>query len=280
MPQYSNPALQPIPVDQLETLLDRRAEQQARPRATPRDVVAVWMGNAGAGVGAALLVGVGCSVFGVELWPTAASAAGVALGVVTGAAMLWRGLEDEATARLSNKRVRRTVEHIQHSAAEQVRRRDMQLSAAFDTIEELERTVSQLEHRLNLAHVDLGNARRATQPNNWVRPVEVSAQDEQDARSMIHHRHSMGVHLSRRQAIQNKGWTQERHKAAMRLLEAAGVVRGDSTQPIYLHADKDNLTAYRMADALAALDTYLIHARSKEPPVMPQAAHYVEDYDE
>ena len=60
-------ALQPIPVEQLETLLDRRAEQQARPRATPREVLAVWMGNAGAGAGAALLVGVGCSVFGVPL---------------------------------------------------------------------------------------------------------------------------------------------------------------------------------------------------------------------
>lgn len=270
-------ALQPIPVDQLETLLERRAEAQARPRATPRDVLAVWMGNAGAGVGAAMLVGVGCSVFGVQLWPTAASAAGVAFGVVTGAAMLWRGIEDEATARLSNKRVRRAVENIQRAAYEDKHRRDMQLSAAYDVIEELERTVGQLEHRLNLAHVDLGNARRSAQPTNWVRPVEVSAQDEQDARAIIHHRHSTGKHLSRAAATANKGWTQQQHKAAMALLEAAGVVRGDSTQPTYLHADRDNPAVYRLSEALAALDTHLIHARSKEPPVMPQAAHYVED---
>jgi hypothetical protein len=51
-------ALQPIPLEQLETLLDRRAEAQARPRSTPREVLAVWMGNAGAGLGAAMLVGV------------------------------------------------------------------------------------------------------------------------------------------------------------------------------------------------------------------------------
>ena len=109
-------ALQPIPVEQLETLLDRRAEQQARPRATPREVLAVWMGNAGAGVGAALLVGVGCSVFGVQLWPTAASAAGAVGGVVFGAAMVWRALTDEATAQLSNRRVRRLVAQVQAEA--------------------------------------------------------------------------------------------------------------------------------------------------------------------
>lgn len=272
-------ALQPIPVDQLETLLDRRAEQQQRPRATPREVLAVWMGNAGAGVGAALLTSVGCWVFGVQMWPTGAQVAGAVGGVVFGAAMVWRALIDEATATLNNRRVRRLVGDIQRAAAEHVRRKDAQLGAAYDVIEELERTVGQLEHRLNLAHVDLGNARRSAQPNNWVRPVEVSAQDEQDARAMIHHRHSMGAHLSRRQAVQNKGWTQERHKAALRLLEAAGVVRGDSTQPVYLHADRDNPAAYRLADALAALDTYLIHARSKEPPVMSQAVQYDDEYD-
>ena len=272
-------ALQPIPVDQLETLLDRRAEQQARPRATPREVLAVWMGNAGAGVGAALLTGVGCSVFGVALWPAGAQVAGAVGGVVFGAAMVWRALVDEATATLNNRRVRRAVDNIERSAAEQVRRRDVQLAACYDVIEELERTVSQLEHRLNLAHVDLGNARRSAQPGNWVRPVEASARDEKDARTIIHHRHATGKHLSRAQATANKGWTQQQHKNAMTLLEAAGVVLGDSTQPTYLHADMDNPTVYRLADALAALDTYLIHARSKEPPVMPQAARYDDEYD-
>jgi hypothetical protein len=65
----------------------------------------------------------------------------------------------------------------------------------------------------------------------------------------------------------------------MALLEAAGVVRGDSTQPTYLHVDRDNPAVYRLADALGALDTYLIHARSKEPPIMPQAAQYDDEYD-
>lgn len=237
------------------------------------------MGNAGAGLGAALLVGVGASVFGVPLWPQGAQAAGVAAGVVFGAAMVWRALTDEATAQLSNRKVRRTVEQIQRECDQRVKRLTTQLGAAFDTIEELERTVNQLEHRLNLVTIDLGNARRSAQPANWVRPVEVSAQDEQDARTIIHHRHSTGAHLSRRAAVENKGWTQARHKAALKLLEQAGVVRGDSTQPTYMHVDQHDPTVFRMADALAALDAYLVAARSKEPPVMPSPAHYVEDYD-
>lgn len=272
-------ALQPIPVDQLETLLDRRAEQQAKPRPTLNNVLAVWVGNAGAGLGAALLTGTVMALMGFPWWPAIAQGVGVAFGIVAGAAMLWRGIEDEATAKLSNRRVRKLVEQIDRDAGRRVATKDVQLSAAFDVIEELERTVGQLEHRLNLAHVDLGNARRSAQPNNWVRPVEVSAQDEQDARAIIHHRHSTGKHLSRAAATANRGWTQQQHKQAMVLLEEAGVVRGDSTQPIYLHADRDNPAAYRLADALAALDTYLIHARSKEPPVMPQAARYDDEYD-
>ena len=278
MPEYRGQSLQ-IPAEQLETLLDRRAEQQARPRPTPRDVLAVWMGNAGAGLGAALLVGVGASVFGVPLWPQGASAAGAVGGIVFGAAMVWRALTDEATAQLSNRKVRRTVEQIQRECDQRVKRLTVQLGAAFDTIEELERTVNQLEHRLNLVTIDLGNARRSAQPANWVRPVEVSAQDEQDARTIIHHRHSTGAHLSRRAAVENKGWTQARHKAALKLLEQAGVVRGDSTQPTYLHVDPHDPAVYRMADALAALDAYLIAARSKEPPVMPQQPAYTDEYD-
>lgn len=279
MPEYRGPSVQ-IPAEQLETLLDRRAEQQARPRPTPRDVLAVWMGNALAGLGAGIVVGVGMLAFGQPLWPNVAQWAGGVAGVLTGVLMVWRNTEDEATARLSNRKVRRTVEQIRSEAAQRVAQRERQLSAAYDVIEELERTVNQLEHRLNLVTVELGNARRSAQPANWVRPVEVTAQDEQDARAIIHHRHSTGAHLSRRQAVENKGWTQARHKSALKLLEQAGVVRGDSTQPTYMHTDPHDSTVFRLADALAALDAHLIAARSKEPPVMPPPAHYVEDYDE
>ena len=153
-------ALQPIPLEQLETLLDRRAEAQARPRSTPREVLAVWMGNAGAGVGAALLVGVGMASFGLALWPTVAQGAGLAFGVVTGAAMLWRGLEDEATARLSNRRVRKLVGQITAESVAQVQRRDRQLAAAFDVIEGLEGELDRMTRQRDAALSDSRQARQ------------------------------------------------------------------------------------------------------------------------
>ena len=267
-----NTALQPIPVEQLETLLDRRAEQQSRPRATPREVLAVWMGNAGAGLGAAMLVGVGCSVFGVALWPTGASAAGAVGGVVFGVAMLWRGIEDEATARLSNRRVRKLVGQITAEAAAQVQRRDRQLSAAFDAIETLEGELDRITRQRDAALSDARTARQGA--SNYVAPVKVNPQELTDAEAMVRHRFDTGQPLSLGVAKEQRKWTQPRWQAALDLLVAAGVVYVQGTRQRYVH---DTL-----GEAMGELHTYMMQARAHEmPPPMPrQNSAWADDDDD
>ena len=267
MPEYRGQSLQ-IPAEQLETLLDRRAEQQARPRPTPRDVLAVWMGNAGAGLGAGLVVGVGASVFGVPLWPQGAQAAGVAAGVVFGAAMVWRALTDEATAQLSNRKVRRTVEQIQRECDQRVKRLTTQLGAAFDAIEALEGELDRMTRQRDAALSDARTARQATP--NYVAPVRIEPQELTDAETMIRHRFDTGQPLSLGVAKDSRKWTQPRWQAALDLLVAAGVVYVQGTRQRYVH---DTL-----GEAMSELHTYMMQARAHElPPPMPQAPRYVED---
>ena len=278
MTEYRAPSLQ-IPMEDLDTLLERRAEQQKRPRATPREVLAIWMGNLGAGVGATLLVGVGLSVFNVPLWPTAATIAAAVGGVVFGAAMVWRALIDEATATLNNRRVRKLVEQVQRQADQRVAVKDAQLRAAFAEIVALEGAQRELQYQLDEANRELGQARQAALPANWTSPRDITPQDEKDARTIITHRAEHGEHLSRRAAMKDLKWTQQRHKDAMALLDAAGIVRGDSTQPTYRHANPDNSADYDLAAALSTFNTYVTKMRSKQPPILPQQPAYTDDYD-
>jgi hypothetical protein len=267
-------ALQPIPVDQLETLLERRAEAQARPRATPRDVLAVWMGNAGAGLGAAMLVGVGCSVFGVALWPTGASAAGAVGGVVFGVAMLWRGIEDEATARLSNKRVRRAVADIESAAKRRVELKDRQLGAAFDTIEQLERQLDRVERQRDAALMGERQTRQASANPKFVAPSAIKPPELEDAEYMITHWFETGSPLSCKRAQAEHKWTQDEWQAAYNLLKYAGVVYTNKTQPA---RNFDSLD-----ESLDALHTHMMVQRVKEvPPTMPrQSSAWADDDDD
>jgi hypothetical protein len=265
-------ALQPIPVEQLETLLDRRAEQQQRPRATPREVLAVWMGNAGAGVGAALLTGVGCSVAGVVLWPTGVQVAGAVGGVVFGAAMVWRALTDEATAQLSNRRVRRLVSQIEAEKAAQVAKLTRQLGAAFDAIETLEGELDRITRQRDAALSDARTARQGA--SNYVAPVKVNPQELTDAEAMIRHRFDAGQPLSLSVAKEQRKWTQPRWQAALDLLVAAGVVYVQGTRQRYVH---DTL-----GEAMSELHTYMMQARAHEmPPPMPrQSSAWADDDDD
>lgn len=265
-------ALQPIPVEQLETLLDRRAEQQQRPRATPREVLAVWMGNAGAGVGAALLTGVGCSVAGVVLWPTGVQVAGAVGGVVFGAAMVWRALTDEATAQLSNRRVRRLVNQIEAEKAAQVAKLTRQLGAAFDAIETLEGELDRITRQRDAALSDARTARQGA--SNYVAPVKVDPQELTDAEAMIRHRFDAGQPLSLGVAKEQRKWTQPRWQAALDLLVAAGVVYVQGTRQRYVH---DTL-----GEAMSELHTYMMQARAHEmPPPMPrQSSAWADDDDD
>ena len=265
-------ALQPIPVEQLETLLDRRAEQQARPRATPREVLAVWMGNAGAGVGAALLVGVGCSVFGVQLWPTAASAAGAVGGVVFGAAMVWRALTDEATAQLSNRRVRRLVADIESAAKRRVELKDRQLGAAFDTIEQLERQLDRVERQRDAALMGERQARQEIKQPNYVAASDIKSPELENAEYMITYWFETGSPLSCKRAQAEHKWTQDEWQAAYNLLKYAGVVYTNKTQPV---CNFDSLD-----ESLDALHTHMMVQRVKEvPPIVPQTARHDDEYD-
>lgn len=267
MPEYRGPSVQ-IPAEQLETLLDRRAEQQARPRPTPRDVLAVWMGNALAGLGAGIVVGVGMLAFGQPLWPNVAQWAGGVAGVLTGVLMVWRNTEDEATARLSNRKVRRTVEQIRSECDQRVKRLTVQLGAAFDAIEALEGELDRMTRQRDAALSDARTARQAAP--NYVAPVRIEPQELTDAEAMIRHRFDTGQPLSLGVAKEARKWTQPRWQAALDLLVAAGVVYVQGTRQRYVH---DTL-----GEAMSELHTYMMQARAHElPPPMPQVSRYVED---
>lgn len=261
-------ALQPIPVEQLETLLDRRAEQQQRPRATPREVLAVWMGNAGAGVGAALLTGVGCSVAGVVLWPTGVQVAGAVGGVVFGAAMVWRALTDEATAQLSNRRVRRLVSQIEAEKAVQVAKLSRQLGAAFDAIEELERSLNRMTSERDSAILDKKRALEQAQSanmRNFVRASDTDSQVIVDAHEMLRYFFESGGAKWYSRAVANGfGWSDKRHRTAQQLLVDSGVVVINEKRPRVLESSLD-VALRKFNDHIARVDSVYVPIAAATP---------------
>ena len=241
-----------------------------RPRPTPRQVVATWMENFGVGFGASIAVA-------VLLWvlrapSTALLAGSVAVGLLTFAGMMaWRGSLDERSDWRNTRAVRRTVTAMRQEFDNQVRTLRRQLDMAFDEIETLERSLDQVTSEKNMALLDLGRERELVQAGKrqtYVPAEAAQPQDVHDAQEMIRHFFNTGNHLSRRRVAEDKRWSAERWKAAQSLLERAGVLAVNATQP--------RMLVQTLGEALGKLNTYLVHARTQQPPVTVQRDSYVE----
>lgn len=261
---------QPLSADRLEHLLQERNEMQQRSRPTPREVFAAWLGNFGVGMG------VGVAVV-VLLWvlraPDGVLLSGSAgLGLLTFAGMMsWRGSLDERSDWRNTRAIRRQVTALRQECAAQVRVLRQQLDAAFDEIETLERSLDQMAHERDMALLDLGRERKQAEQNTrrtFVRPEDPTPQDVKDAHEMLRFYFDTGRHLSRRRAQEDKRWSAERWKAAQALLVRAGVLAVNETQP--------QMLAQTLGEAFGKLNTYLVHARSQQPPVTAQHNSYVE----
>lgn len=254
----------PLSAERLESLLQERGDMAARPRQTPREVLAKWMDNFGVGVGVGVAAGVGLWFAGAPdslLWSAAPGAGLVAFGGM----MAWRGSLDERSDWRNVRNVRRTVTAARQEFDSQVRTLRGQLDMAFDEIETLERSLDAVtQERNRLAH-DLGRERQAAQAGGrvtYVPPVEVTPQELSDAAEMLRYRYSAGAHLSRRRAAEGKRWTQPRWEAAQTVLSDAGVIAVVSGQTQY---------PATLDEALQMLGAYMLHAHQLSAPAINKA---------
>lgn len=264
-------APQPLTADRLEHLLQERSEMAQRPRPTPKQVIATWMENFGVGVGAG--VGVGVLLYLLRAPDGALLTGSISIGLLAFAAMMaWRGSLDERSDWRNTRAIRRTVTAMRQEFDGQVRTLRAQLDAAFDEIETLERSLDQVSSERDMALLDLGRERQLAQAGQrrttYVPMEPAQPQDVRDANEMIRHYFDTGQHLSRRRAAEDKRWSAERWKAAQSLLERAGVLAVNATQP--------QMLAQTLGEALGRLNTYLVHARSLQAPAIVQQDSYVE----
>lgn len=264
------PGPQPLSQDRLEALLQQRSEMAQQPLPTPGQVLAKWLDNLGVGLGAGVAVA-------VLLWLLKAPGEilltrSLALGLLAFAAMMiWRGSLDERSDWCNTRAIRRTVTAMRSEFDNQVRTLGQQLDAAFDEIETLERSVDQVASERDMALIDLGRERKQAEQNTrrtFVQPEDPTPQDVKDAHEMLRFYFDTGRHLSRRRAQEDKRWSAERWKAAQALLVRAGVLTVNETQPAML--------AQTLGEAFGKLNTYLVHARSQQPPVTAARNGYVE----
>jgi hypothetical protein len=193
-------------------------------------------------------------------------------GVVFGAAMVWRALTDEATAQLSNRRVRRLVAQVQAEAEQRVAVKKRQLEAAFDTIEQLERQIDRVERQRDAALMGERQARQGTKQPNYVAASDIKSPELENAEYMITYWFETGSPLSCKRAQAEHKWTQDEWQDAYDLLKDANVVYTNKTQPRRCFDTLD--------ESLEALHTHMMVQRVKEvPPIMPQTATHDDEYD-
>ena len=224
-----------LPPDLLEQALGERTEVVARPQRTPRQVLGMWMENAGAGVGVGAVVGVGLYFAGA---PESVLLSGTAAGsiVVWGALMAWRGSADERAMVLSERRVRKAWKMLEQSYDAKAQRLQAQYAKALDALDDADQVEAQLRRALDtmtrerdMAIYNLTREReeanqRSTGRNNFVAPVELAPQDIRDATEMIRYYYVTKEHLSRRKAESLKKWSQTRWDAAKTHLDRARVI--------------------------------------------------------
>jgi FtsZ-binding cell division protein ZapB len=263
--------LQPLTGEQLlERGLGDRGEINARPRPTPREVIAAWIGNAGVGIGAA----VGTAVV---LYVTKAPDAVLVTGsLLTGAAvfagmMIWYGSIDERADWRNVRQVRKAYKMLAHEYAAGVKRLETQVDTLLDTIDEadaevneLRRSLDQMTRERDLAIYDLTREReqagqRSNGRNTYVPPVELAPQDIRDATEMIRYYYDTGKHLSRRKASEGKNWTQPRWEAAAQRLTDARVTTVTSGQTEYPQT---------LDEALQLFAAYMLQAKQLSVPTI------------
>jgi len=259
-----------LPPDLLEQALTERSEVIARPQRTPRQVLGMWMENAGAGIGVGGVVGVGLYFAGA---PEGVLLSGVAAGsiVVWGALMAWRGSADERAMLLSERKVRKAWKLLERDFDARAQRSQAQLERALDALDDADAMEAQLRKALDemarqrdRAVYDLTREReqgsqRGTGRTTFVAPVELAPQDIRDATSLILYRYETGQHLSRRKAVDTKGWSERQWDAAKVHLDAAGVIRIIKGQTEYPQT---------LDEALGIFGEYMLHALQLSVPTI------------
>lgn len=271
MPRLHLSAL--TPEQMLDAALGERAEVIARPQRTPRQVLGMWMENAGAGVGVGAVAGVGLYFLNAPESVWIGGAAGSSI-VVWGLLMALRGSADERAARSSERQIRRSVKALERSYQGRLDRTAAQLTRALDALDEADATEAQLRRSLDemarqrdRAVYDLAREREQAGQRNgrstFVAPAELAPQDIRDATEMIRFRYDTGEHLSRRKAADAKGWSERQWDAAKANLDAAAVIRIIKGQTEYPQT---------LDEALGIFGEYMLHVRNLSVPTVNKTA--------
>lgn len=260
MPQYET--TRPINIDEL---IQQRTEVARRPRPTVREVLAQWLQNAGGGIGIGVVVAVAAWVGQApESWMMQAP---VAAGLSTFAVLMaWRAGLDELMDARRIIAARRQMEQRVAAAEARMRNTRTQLEAAFDEIEALEKSVERLTYERDSALTEAGRQREAAanrQRSTFTPAANVAPNVINDAYEMIRYRFDHGRYLSRRRAEEERGWAQERHRAAQQLLLDAGVATVNGTQP--------QIVPETLDAALTQLGSFTVRAGMAPPPIQPRS---------
>ena len=239
MPKLHLSALSPEQM--LDAALGERAEVLARPQRTPRQVLGMWMENAGAGVGVGAVAGTAAYFLGApeSVWIGAAVGSSV---VVWGALMAVRGSADERAARSSERQVRRAVKALEQSYRGRADRLQAQLTRALDELDDADQVEAQLRKALDRMTTERDSAmlekKRALEQaqsannRNFVRASNTSAQVVADAHEMLRFWfESNGEKWFSRNVANDFGWSDKRHRAAQKLLVDGGVVVINEKRP-------------------------------------------------
>jgi hypothetical protein len=223
MPRELSPA-------DLADLLRTTERASAKP-APPVSMSAVIARGVVAGVGAVLLLGSGLYWMQAPL-DTLATAPAVAGVLVTGVVLLASAFPTEKIAPALL-----TVRRLQHVQAT-VNAAEFRKRKAYEAVETIEANttarIAELERALAEAIQDSRNARmelRRTQETlatagarrTFVPKSNTEPQVVRDAQNIIRHWFEAGAWYSRPKALQ-AGWTEDRHSAAVRLLDDAALV--------------------------------------------------------
>lgn len=229
------------PEQLLERGLADRLEISARPRPTPRQVFGVWLENIGAGLGVSVFVGAG--LFAVQvpetvLWSGSLLTGAVAFGVL----MFVRGSSDEYAAWKNTRQIRQAWKALEKDYKAKHERMHAQLNRALDEIDAMEAEMGELHRALDRMTTERDNAmlekKRALEQaqsannRNFVRASNTSAQVVADAHEMLRFWfESNGEKWFSRNAANDFGWSDKRHRAAQKLLVDSGVVVINEKRP-------------------------------------------------
>lgn len=254
--------------DELNHILHDAQRDAAKPAPVTAAGIGAQVAQAAiAGAGAALLVGGGMWLLGAPFEPllNAALTAGV---LVLGAGLAVRALPADRMATF------RRIQQVQRFVFEA----EFKKREAYRAIERLEAEhadrMTEMQRALNEAHTDLRNVRvelrRAQESlqarNTFVARSNTDPQVVRDAQTIIRHWFDARAWYSRPKALQ-AGWSEDRHNAAVRLLNDAGLV-GKS-------GNLRSITAGSVDEALRRLNDW--RAAAETPPVLPPSTNsYVE----